>query len=92
MASTAFQTVIRSDWISASASRGSKPSVRTSVAPCVRVMSGMTSPPQVPEKGSVWRTRSSAVSRNRSPDAQPCGRQLRWLIIAPLGNDVVPEV
>ena len=23
---------------------------------------------------------------------QPWGTQLRWLIIAPLGNDVVPEV
>ena len=64
----------------------------TSVAPWLQVESGMLSPPQVPAAGKASSTRSSGVSRSCSPVFQPCGTQLRWLIIAPLGNDVVPEV
>jgi site-specific DNA recombinase len=56
------------------------------------ISSGMLRPPHVPAAGRASSTRSSGVRRSCSPVFQPCGTQLPWLIIAPLGNEVVPEV
>ena len=56
------------------------------------MVSGTLIPPQVPGAGSACNARSRSVILSRSPQFHPCGTQFRWLIIAPLGNDVVPEV
>ena len=76
----------------ASATAASKLSISTRAAPWDKVDSGTQSPPHVPEQASAWSTRSACVTRRTSPQYQPCGTALRWLITAPFGKDVVPEV
>jgi alkanesulfonate monooxygenase SsuD/methylene tetrahydromethanopterin reductase-like flavin-dependent oxidoreductase (luciferase family) len=89
---TEFITVHRSRSISISARSGSHASISTRHAAWLQVEMGMLTPPQVPAAGSAWSTRSSGVNLKISPVCQPCGTQLRCEIIAPLGNDVVPDV
>ena len=92
IASTAFHTLMRSRSMRYSATPGSNVSMSTRHAPCANVDSGMQRPPQVPDSGSAWSTRSSGVSRSTSPTCQPWGTAFRWVITAPLGNEVVPDV
>jgi hypothetical protein len=64
----------------------------TRQAPWLHVESGMLTPPHVPAAGSAWSTRSSGVSRSVWPVFQASGTAFRCEIIAPLGNEVVPDV
>ncbi len=75
-----------------SATVGSKLSMRTRQAPWEKVDRGMQSPPQVPVIGKACRTWSVSVTRSASPAYQPWGTAFLWLIRAPFGKDVVPEV
>ncbi|OLD30870.1 MAG: hypothetical protein AUI49_08070 [Candidatus Rokubacteria bacterium 13_1_40CM_2_68_13] len=66
--------------------------MRTTQAPCDHVESGMLTPPHVPAAGNACRTRSSGVRRSTSATFHAWGTQFSCEIIAPLGNDVVPDV
>src|SRR5215470_15777853 len=92
IASTAFQIVTPSRSMRCKATAASKVSIRIRQAPWANVERGTESPPQVPVTGRACSTRSASVTWSTLPEYQPCGTELRWLITAPFGKDVVPEV
>jgi hypothetical protein len=92
LAGTPIIVVTRRCSISRSARVGSKLRSSTTVAPFHQPSSGSTFQPATWNCGSTCSTTSSSPSPTTLSRLRLVQKQLRWVIRAPFGRPVVPEV
>ena len=95
MAGTVVSTVMRSSAMAVRKRCTSKAGITTAVPPCRRVGSSWLLHPVTWNSGTLIRLRAVGSCSGRSATRRQLSmlvRKFRWLVIAPFGNPVVPEV